>query len=514
MKVGGIMGNYIWYRSGEIVRDIGMIYFYELLEAYQQQQQQEINIEMNANHLRISGEVDTEAFNQFFHDYVMFEMFKIDLVVALKNKKIQDDVLVAVQLQTTYEDLKTYCLQADVQVRKVYEAESKKDQYLPYLRNSGKFGANSGGVGNFKKNLKELIRLVFSANQCLDNQEAHWQEVYEHYQIADENAEITSFCSVCHYEPVSMYDITHKYKQEIVETLKPNTRIVRKTSKYLYSFLGSEGNTYKNYGQVQSDVCFTCEFFNLLFLCFVKISKPSSVILADTLKETKLLNYRYGIKSTEYTKESFLLKIIEQSRGRVRVFSIETDANKGVILRLQNVVESKKIIQQLRMTALVDNYHFTVATSEQRKFLKDAIFNGNQHGVKQTLLANIIQQKEVELTQNLQTYRSYIICLLEERDVEKTPKHGYYYRKLGQEIHAKNSNQQTTAYKLIQLLKAENRTELATLMMHVVVGTGKALPYNFANDVLNSTELELHYYISEFITGLLGTKGGTDYETN
>lgn len=506
------MSNYVWYRSGEIVRDIGMIYFSELLEKYAENNA--ITVELKANELKVSGELESETFNQFFHDYVMFEIFKTDLIAVLKGKKVATDIIEFVQMQKTASDLKTYCYQVDGQVKKVYKSESEKAQYLPYVRNSGKFGANAGNVGNFKRNFFELITLVFSANRVVDNVQANWQQVLQHYQIVDENAEMTSQCMICHYEPVTTYDITHKYNQEIVQKLKPKDQIMRKTSKYLYSFLGSEGNTYQNYGQVQNDVCFTCEFFNLLFLCFIKIRKPSSLILADRLQETKFLNYRYGIKSTEYTKESFLLKIIEQNRGRVRIFSIATDPNKGIILHLQNVVESKKIIQQLRMTTLIDSYYFTVATSEQRKFLKDAIFNGNQHGVKQTLLANLIQPKEVELSQNLQTYRSYIICLLEDRNVEKTPKSGYYYRTLGQKIHSKNSSQQTTAYKLIQLLKADNRTELVTLIMHVVVGANESLPYNFAQEILHSSELELHYYISEFITGLLSANGGTKNEAN
>ena len=75
----------------------------------------------------------------------------------------------------------------------------------------------------------------------------------------------------------------------------------------------------------------------------------------------------------------------------------------------------------------------------------------------------------------------------------------------------KDEKKENLAFRLIQLLKSDSRSDLLVEISHAYLASKNEkprLPKNFSGDILYADKLELHFYIMNTIEGLLETKGG------
>lgn len=395
-------------KNGELVRDIGILYFYQLLR--------ELDVEnciqpkLHRNHLSFDTPEGFDMRNALFTQITdeLYRAFTRDLSV----EKLPENLLNKLD-DAPKGKLVELLKEAKVSTDKIQKIVAKSQNiYFPYLRNSGKFGANAGTVANFHQNLKEILQLFIDS---LLKEQTRLKQYGE-----------GSYCSVCQENTAPLYDITHKYAIETVEKMKPNKRIIRTDSKYLYTFKGSENNTFTNYGRVNqaSSICFECEFFNLLFLLYVKMERPQYLVMTDSLEITYLLQNKIQMKKNVYTKQGFYYQVANLGKSsKVRLYQIMTDANQGILLQAEEIIEYDRLKVQLILMDIVDKFSFFEPTSEEdnKKVSDNAkkrvalinqarnfILNGNYDGAYRVLLNNI-GIEETRLAHNYKLLGDFIL---------------------------------------------------------------------------------------------------------
>ncbi len=89
-----------------------------------------------------------------------------------------------------------------------------------------------------------------------------------------------SVCNVCNINKTTKLDIDLRE---------------RKDSKYNFLFRGAEKSGFKRSGQVESNICFECEFFNLMCLLYINL-KDQWFAYTNDLRELAFLNHKIMLK--------------------------------------------------------------------------------------------------------------------------------------------------------------------------------------------------------------------------
>ncbi|MDN5343643.1 MAG: hypothetical protein PWP28_2523 [Oceanotoga sp.] len=475
------MKNIKFFRTGEIVRDIGIVNLYRILK------NEDYNAVLKDNYLEING-INSRNFYRIIVENVLFKIaidgINIELTKGKKELINKDNI--------NFENYKKFVDNSD------YDDKTKKmiinkieSQYIPYLRNSGKFGANAGNVENFHNNLKKFLEIVF-------------EEKSEEF-LNNEYEKIETKCSICHNNYVYKYDITHKEEKK-----------ERKTSKYLYSFMGSENNMFNNYGQdLGSNICFECEFFNIMFLLYINENRNSELIYVESLKLMEFFNYKYNLISRELRNKGFLSSLSDYRNNRFKLYGIERDSNKGIIINLNSVLDINNMIKSLKIKAIIDSFYITSSTKKELYRLVDY---KNYNIILKYFLANLIfqdeKEKSIDMIKTKNNVRIFLkfIKFLYGGDLEMSEEKIKYFEdnnkfrssgySLGKILNVESKK--SIIYKLNNYLKTLNRKGLLEMIIHLLtVNSDAVLPKDLANSIMKSTENDLYYNVGLFIEGLL-----------
>lgn len=496
-------------KNDELVRDTGILYFYQMLRELDKENR--IQPKLHRNHLSFSMPENFNMREAIFTRIVdqLYRAFVRDLSV----EKLSNDLLN--KLEDSSKDRLVELLEEGkvpaANIKKIVDKSQKI--FFPYLRNSGKFGANAGSVANFHRNLNELLELFLDT----------LLKQPEHLELYGEGA----CCSVCQENTAPFYDITHKYAIETIEKIKVNKREIRTDSKYLYTFKGSENNTFSNYGRMNqaSAICFECEFFNLLFLLYVKMERPQYIVMTDSLENTYLLQRKIQLKKNAYTKQGFYYQVASLGRSsKIRLYQVTTHANQGILLEAEEIIDYESLRMQLILMDLVDKFSFPDRLKNRNELithLKKYISNDNLDSAYQILLDNIITDDEKMIAHNYKVQGDFLIELLSKRIegevqdamMEEIKKRGKMYWHFGNSF-SQMENKKSLGFRLTQLLRNDNRTKMHEDLLHLYFTTtekGKAesfsnMPTRLTEDILYSSTKEYHYYVGQIIQGLLSTK--------
>lgn len=509
-------------KNGELVRDTGILYFYQLLRELEEDER--IKPELHRN--RVSFDIP-EGFDMkkaLFTQIVDKKLYHA-FVRDLKIGKLADDNLVGELINIPIEQLSKFLEEAKVPSNKMKKIIDKSQKiYFPYLRNSIKFGANSGEVVDFHKCLNELLRLF------LDN-------LFDKRERLDLYG-IGSCCSVCQENIAPFYDITYKYEIEAINNVKPQDRKVRTDSKYLYTFKGRENNTFSNYGRVNqaSSICFECEFFNLMFLLYIKAELPQYLVMTDSLKITYLLQRKIQMKKDMHIDQAFYYHVASLGRSsKVQLYKIVRDSKKGILLQMAKIIEYDSLKSQLLLMDILDKFSFLEpAKGEDKKKFSDNdekrvalinhvrknIMNGNHEVAYHILLDNVITGDEMRFAHNYKLLGEFFLEIFsgsvkeeeQEKMMDQIRKRGKVYWHFGNSF-SHIENKKNLGFQLTQLLRSDNRTRMFDILGHLYFtnsGKGKsednALPQWLSEDILYSSSKEYHYYVGQLIQGLMAAK--------
>ncbi|KYH34081.1 hypothetical protein CLTEP_19810 [Clostridium tepidiprofundi DSM 19306] len=487
------IANLIFYRTGEIIRDLGLIYFSSILE--------EMNINSNMKVCLENNYLEVKDFNKDeFLNYLLkekiFRVFVDGIKEELKKKKYDIEFLEGIKNDNFLSKIN----EIDILSEKMKESIEKKfnSKYFPYIRNSAKYGYNSKGEINFHKNIKKLIYIVQELNSKDDEEQ---KNILKEYEALEKK------CIVCHTYLTTKYDITHKDEKKL-----------RKSSKYNYLFMGSEKNTFTNYAAENPSVCFICEFFNLMFLLYLSIERPTILAYTDDLGSMKFINYKLMLKSREFNEKGFYKKLSKFKNTRVRIYDISTDVNKGVLINLNSILEFRAILKMIKLSDVIDKYNFSKDTYVKIALGKKIIKNNNYAALKSFLLNELIVINDKDGKRSLDTWKTVnniknyleIICELRKEDLEVEDKN---FEKLGIILGAKikkSENKRAIAFKVIEMLKSDNRQGLFQNILHLITVNQTSIPDNFADVIIYGDEDELHYCIGKFLEKFLSSNKEED----
>ncbi|SHH05503.1 hypothetical protein [Tepidibacter thalassicus] len=432
----------VFYRSGEVVRDIGLIYLDNIITEMSNEGYKIRSI-LHSNYLEI-------------HEFNKNEFFK-------------------------------------------YIINQKVSKYFPYVRNSSKYGHNSQSEENFHSNFLKLLDIVEKLNL---KDEKEQMEILRDY----ENLEAT--CTICHTYLITKYDITHK-----------NELKIRKNSKYNYSFMGWENNTFNNYGLDNPSVCFVCEFLNLMYLLYMSLAKPSVLVVIEDLKVMKFLNYKLLLSIENLNEKGFYRKLAQYKNRKVRLYKLITHAKKGVILKLNSILEFENIIRNIKLSDLIDRFNFGKDSAEKKKLCKGFIISNNIESLKCFLIKDLLfidnkDEKRIldewKSKSNIKIYLEILTIISKEGENIKmnkfnNPMKENEFEKLGFTLGRKISqeNKKTIMFKLNQMLKADNRTGIFQTLVHLITVNELSIPKNFSKVIINGSEYELHYNIGKLMESFL-----------
>lgn len=486
------------FNSGEVVRDLGLVYFYQLLRKIDENNNLKPQLFRNYVEFDISEEFDLKQ--AIFNQIVEKELYQ-GFVRDLSAEKLAEpllDTLKEGSFATLKEQLETENLPQKT-IEKILFKSNKV--FFPYLRNSGKFGVNSQSLPNFHHNLKEIIH-IFLEGVTKKHERASLYGKGER-------------CSICQERSAPKYDITHKYAIEHIEKIPEKKRVVRRDSKYLYTFQGGQNNSFSNYGKINqlSSICFSCEFLNLCFLLFVKRMRPKFLVLTDDLQQTEFLQHKIQLKQDVYTRQAFVYQVTKNTQSsKVRLYQIVTDANKGIVLQNEEIIDFQKLREQIKLMDIVERYSLPVPNNipnEMKNYLKTNILNRNYEYVYQFLFKNVL----------VEDYISYNYALLGEfyKNIEKEgivmeeiERKRATYRAFGNALNWIDGKV-TLAFHLNQLLQNNDREGLLEIFQHIYLSNCRKktegdrklfLPETLTDDILYGSSKECHYYVGQFIQGL------------
>ncbi len=408
-------------------------------------------------------------------------------IIAFKNfledMKLKKDVDFLVKLENNYlevEEIKDFTiLYTDYTWEKLKEKneDKNKEAYLPYLRNSGKFGANSGSESKARENFRKIIKFTL---ELINN-----SEELEEYQIQESN------CNICKIYRFTGLDINQK---------------PRITSKYIYSFLGSESNTYSNYGNEKIGVCFVCEFLYLNFLIYSSIGNYN-LIYTENLKELEFLNYKINLFK-DFSDLGFQQKMAEYNKNNLKIYRMTPDPNKGILIKLVNYTNFEKLKENLKMSYIIEK--FNIKTGEKTN-LKKQIDSENIENVKEVLLGSIlIPDGNNQKIENSKLFLEFLKIggnILEEKKYDEFFKQGKSISKeIGLDNEGKKSAQERIAFKLIKLIQSDNRARILSEIMNLIVVNKVEFPKDFSEVIMKKDRDNLHFAVGRFIEGLMNNK--------
>ncbi|MGO1043956.1 hypothetical protein ACTPEO_14560 [Clostridioides difficile] len=477
-----------FYRSGDIVRDIGIVYFYELLmDLRKELEKNDYNLkftcELNRNYLSLEY-IDPKYISDYILENQIFKVFKNGKKESLE--KIFNNIG-----NLTYENF-TEELDKASATEKQKEGIKKdfKNRRFPYVRNSGKYGLNTS-LENMETNIENLVNTVIRSNIEIDEIDLSQYE------------EKDSVCNICNINKTTKLDIDLRE---------------RKDSKYNFLFRGAEKSGFKRSGQVESNICFECEFFNLMCLLYINLKRPIVFGYTNDLRELAFLNHKIMLKRKMYSDKSFYKKLLHEKISSIRLYRFDIDTNKGIILKFDSIIEYKKLLKKIELIDIIDNYNFSREPGNTKNLGKKIIDNGNLSNLKELLLDNISVLKQLTGTSREMDFVSssyniglYIkLCWIvdgeEEYKMKKHVEGNLIYSKVGKNLFDKMTDEsirKNFVIKVVQLLKSNDRTQLFQMIMHVLSSNRISIGEGFVEGIMQSSELELNTNVGIFIQEIM-----------
>jgi len=479
-----------FYRTGEIVRDLGVVYFFNILQEMERYFDKKYDVTLTDNFLEFTCDDYLEVC-QYIINVKVFENFMKGVKSELEKKKISEEFFQNTTIDN-FEEMIDSLDKLNISEKEKLK-NSFKSKYIPYIRNSPKYGANSQSEENFHRNFNELVRLVFELNG---------KELKEQTQILDKYKSNGDICCICHSVYTTEFDITHKSEQK-----------KREVSKYNYMFMGAENSTFNNYGNSQSSVCFVCEFFNLMFLLYFSLTQPRTICYVDSLKNIDFFNLKINNLMKLYNDQGFYKKLSQYNAKSIHLYSIKSDPNKGLILKMEQVLKYDEYIKQIELYHIINQLFISSDTSVNISELKRLIISRNYKSLKDVIISVVLyfERKEGRRTLNVSRTVSNIRLLLQVLKIEygeegKNLAKDYktFFEagiKLGSKI--QNEAKNTLGFKLIQLLKVDNREGIIKLLYHYFIVNNIPIPVYFSKGILDVEDsTELTYNVGVFLEGL------------
>ncbi|AYD22100.1 TPA: hypothetical protein SOL98_000103 [Clostridioides difficile] len=480
-----------FYRSGDIVRDIGIVYFYELLmdlknELEKNDYKLKFTCELNRNYLSLESAeyIDPKYISDYILENQLFKVFKNGKKEALEKIFNNIDNLTYVNFIEELDKSSATAKQKE-DIKKDF-----KNRRFPYVRNSGKYGLNTS-LENMETNVKNIVDTVIKSNIEIDKIDL------EQYEEKD------SVCNVCNINKTTKLDIDLRE---------------RKDSKYNFLFRGAEKSGFKRSGQVESNICFECEFFNLMCLLYINLKRPMVFAYTNDLRELAFLNHKIMLKRKMYSDKSFYKKLLHEKISSIRLYRFDIDTNKGIILKFDSIIEYKELLKKIELIDIIDNYNFSREPGNTRNLGKRMIDNGNLSNLKELLLDNISVLKqstgtsrEMDFVSSSYNIGLYIkLCWIvdggEEYKMKNYMESNLIYSRVGKDLFNKmtdESRRKNFSMKVIQLLKSNDRTQLFQTIMHVLVSNGILIGEGFVEGLMQSSELELNTNVGLFIQEIM-----------
>ncbi len=488
--------KYRFYRTGDVVADIGIIELYDILQEMKSTYETEGNwdITLEANCLAVEG-LKPKTLYDYIIEHEIFQVFLNGIRDDLNKKGLEEVVVEKLNIGNFKEIISQSSLK---EKDKEFYLDKFSKKYFPYVRNSGKYGANSGSEENFHYNFKELIDLVFKINNKNDDEQ---RDILKKYEPIDEK------CTVCHTNIATRLDITHKDEKK-----------ERINSKYNYSFFGSEMSTFNNYGECKNSICFECEFLNLMFLLYISRKRPKVLGYTDDLYFLRYINNNLMLKKRIYEDAAFQLKLGKLKGKGIRLYDVITDSNKGVILTFQILTEYEKLIQDVELIHIADNYNYSHDKALMRDRCKQYIRYKNYEALRDTLISNILSfasEDNEEILLNIKNYQKFINILNSIQEGGGCFMKDNYFSKLGENLKKNmvsssdeeiNNNRKNIALRITNMLKADDRAGMFDFLTHLIIVNNVEMPNEYSETILNSSKNELHYCVGKFLEGFLNNK--------
>ncbi|MFN1891529.1 hypothetical protein ACK2FO_04940 [Clostridioides difficile] len=340
-------------------------------------------------------------------------------------------------------------------------------------------------------NVKRIVDTVIKSNIEIDKLDLTQYE------------EKDSVCNVCNINKTTKLDIDLRE---------------RKDSKYNFLFRGAEKSGFKRSGQVESNICFECEFFNLMCLLYINLKRPMIFAYTNDLRELAFLNHKIMLKRKMYSDKSFYKKLLHEKISSIRLYRFDIDTNKGIILKFDSIIEYKELLKKIELIDIIDNYNFSREAANTKNLGKKMIDNGNLSNLKELLLDNISVLKqstgtsrEMDFVSSSYNIGLYIkLCWIvdggEEYKMKNYMESNLIYSRVGKDLFNKmtdESRRKNFSMKVIQLLKSNDRTQLFQTIMHVLVSNGILIGEGFVEGLMQSSELELNTNVGLFIQEIM-----------
>lgn len=484
---------------------MGLIYFHQILK-----DKNNIKVELTANYLKVDN-LD----NQLLYDLIIkrevYKVFLKGVIEELKKKIDEEDankLVRGIKVEEFLEEFDNRLNEReDIQARSKNSIKKKieksfKTKYFPYVRNSPKYGYNAQSENNFNNNFKELLRLVIELNG---------KNGEEQLEVLKEYKGIHRDCFICHSYKSTKFDITHKDKKK-----------ERINSKYDYLFMGSQNNTYSNFCNSESSVCFVCEFLNLMALLYFSLKSPRTIAYSDNLVNLEFINYKVMLKERNFNEKGLYRYLAKYKNQQIQLYETSIDSNKGVILEFTNNLRFHELVENLKFYDLVDRFYIGQDSAHKRAMAKDFIKNKNKVAMKKLLLNELLLMeindggRSLNLKLSKYNIKYYLELLkLSNVDIEGGKElRNKEFKNLGRELGKKvgRQNKKGISFKLIQMMKSENREGIWQDLTHLVIANQVKMPKDFAKIVIENGVDELHYQIGGFLEEFINTK--TEGEVN
>lgn len=358
------------------------------------------------------------------------------------------------------------------------ESEKKDNPIVTfkYFNNSSKFGVTNAkckdGQGkqeaifsNFKKQISIILNEI----------KTQYNDDYEYDEI----------CSICH---------SHKAPDKDFNAKENN--IERILSNSLYPLLGSQKSDKANFKTENIKICFTCEFLALLSL--IKYLKAfNNVFYSKDLFFNQELAKIFDSTKEFLSNESFLKKLLNYSRQDIKEYKVKYESNKYELAYI-SIYQLIDLLKFIRLKRVIEQFHGL----KGQEFLYNLLRQKAYTSVKTTLLTCIfIKDNDRETLYNLQLYLKFIKIIMEEKmSTEKVYNTG---KMLGSKLD--DEKKKRLSLKLIQLLKADDKSTILQELLHTLVVNQIEFPSELSENVIvANSENSLHLYIGSFIEGLNG----------
>ena len=249
-----------FYISGDVVRDIGIVYFSEILKEIG------IDYELTRNYLKFDY-TDSKIISNYIIDNKIFQVFVNGNLREFKDSIPDFDKLNCNNIleHIAASNLKT---KDKEKIEKAFH-----NRRFPYIRNSPIYGGNTN-FDDMHSNFEKLVDIVVNNNISVNKKNL------------DDFKETDIQCSICGINHTTNLGINLKE---------------RKDSKYLFLFRGPEESGFKNNGNSQINICFECEFLNLMTLLYINLERPVTLAYVNNLRELLFINYKIMLRKRLYS---------------------------------------------------------------------------------------------------------------------------------------------------------------------------------------------------------------------